>query len=127
MTQQPTQRQLRVGEEVRRVLARALSQGRVVIPGLKSSYLMLTEVQMSPDLSFAHAYIRAINGDTDEQVSLLNARKGAFRKIIGTEIKLRIVPDIVFKPDTRLEQSAQMADLFNNPVVRADIAKHAKK
>ncbi|MDD3669456.1 MAG: ribosome-binding factor A [Alphaproteobacteria bacterium] len=127
MVQQPTQRQLRVGEEIRRVLARALSEGRVVVPGLKSSGLMITEVQIAPDLSFAHVYARAIGSDTAEQVALLNAHKGAFRKIIGRSVMLRIVPDIVFNPDLRLEQAAHMADLLNNPVVRADIDKHAKK
>lgn len=120
----PSQRQLRVAEEIRHVLAKMLIENNLFIEGLKSSYIMVTEVSISPDLSYATAYIQGIgNIDTDEQIELLNRHKGAFRYKVGKAIRLRIVPDIVFKSDNSFETSQYIEDLLNSPRVRADLEK----
>lgn len=120
----PSQRQLRVAEEIRHVLAKMLVENNLFIEGLKSSYIMVTEVSISPDLAYATAYIQGIGDiDTDEQIELLNKHKGAFRYKIGKAIRLRIVPDIVFKSDNSFETSQYIEDLLNSPRVRADLEK----
>ncbi len=120
----PSQRQLRVAEEIRHVLAKMLIENNLFIEGLKSSYIMVTEVSISPDLSYATAYIQGIGDvDTDEQIELLNKHKGAFRYKIGKAVRLRIVPDIVFKSDNSFETSQYIEDLLNSPRVRADLEK----
>lgn len=121
----PSQRQLRVSEEIRHVLARMLVQNDLFIEELRPSFLMITEVKISPDLSAATAYIRGIGEvDTQGQVKILNAHKGKFRFYVGKNIKLRIVPSISFKEDSSFETVAHIADLLNDPVVRADVEKH---
>ena len=120
----PSQRQLRVSEEIRHVLAKMLIENNLFIEGLKSSYIMVTEVSISPDLSYATAYIQGIGDvDTDEQIELLNRHKGAFRYKVGKAVRLRIVPDIVFKSDNSFETSQYIEDLLNSPRVRADLEK----
>ena len=120
----PSQRQLRVAEEIRHVLAKMLIENNLFIEGFKSSYIMVTEVSISPDLSYATAYIQGIGDvDTDEQIELLNKHKGAFRYKIGKAVRLRIVPDIVFKSDNSFETSQYIEDLLNSPRVRADLEK----
>ena len=120
----PSQRQLRVAEEIRHVLAKMLIENNLFIDGLKSSYIMVTEVSISPDLAYATAYIQGIGDiDTDEQIELLNKHKGAFRYKIGKAIRLRIVPDIIFKSDNSFETSQYIEDLLNSPRVRADLEK----
>lgn len=122
----PSQRQLRVAEEIRHVLGRQFSEDNLFIDGLKPAYDMITEVTVSPDLSYATVLIRAIAPvNTLEQVTLLNAHKGVFRKEIGRKVKLRIVPDILFRPDLRFEETNRMDDILNDPRVRADVAKYA--
>ena len=127
MTQkkEPSQRQLRVAEEIQHVLGRMLIEDNLFINGLKSAYTMITGVKIAPDMSHASVLVRAIPPvDTDEQVALLNENKGKFRYRLGKSIRLRIVPDIIFKSDVRFEETKEMDDLLNNPKVRADVEKY---
>ena len=127
MTQkkEPSQRQLRVAEEIQHVLGRMLIEDNLFIVGLKPSYTMITGVKIAPDMSHASVLVRAIPPvNTDEQVALLNENKGKFRYRLGKSIRLRIVPDIVFKSDVRFEETKEMDDLLNNPKVRADVEKY---
>lgn len=127
MTQnkEPTQRQLRVAEEIRHILGKMFMEDNLFIEGLKPAYTMITDVKIAPDMSYAHILVRAIPPvDTDEQVALLNENKGKFRYRIGKSIRLRIVPDIIFRSDVRFEETKAMDDLLNNPKVRADVEKY---
>ncbi len=127
MTQkkEPSQRQLRVAEEIQHVLGRMLIEDNLFIAGLKPSYTMITGVKIAPDMSHASILVRAIPPvDTDEQVALLNENKGKFRYRLGKAVRLRIVPDIIFKSDVRFEETKEMDDLLNNPKVRADVEKY---
>ena len=122
---EPSQRQLRVGEEIQRVLGQMLLEDNLFIEGLKSSYIMISDVKIASDMSYASVLVRAIPPvDTDEQVALLNEHKGKFRYRIGKSVRLRIVPDIVFKSDVRFEETEEMDELLNNPKVRADVDKY---
>src|SRR3546814_12069599 len=47
---QPSQRQLRVGEEVRHALVRILGRGDLRDPELSETKITVTEVRLSPDL-----------------------------------------------------------------------------
>lgn len=121
---EPSQRQKRVAEEIWHVIGKMLIEDNLFIDGLKTAYTMVTDVTVSPDLSHASVLVRAIPPvDTDEQVALLNANKGKFRYRIGKSIRLRIVPDIIFKSDVQFEKTKEMDALLNNPKVRADVEK----
>ena len=122
---EPSQRQLRVAEEIRHVLGRMFIEDNLFIDGLKPSYIMITDVKIAPDMSYATILVRAIPPiDTDEQVDLLNEHKGKFRYRIGKSVRLRIVPDIIFRSDVRFEETKAMDELLNNPKVRADVDKY---
>ncbi len=127
-SKQPSQRQLRVAEEIRHVLAQMLVEDNLFIEGFKPAYIMVTEVSISPDLSYATVYIQGIGDvDTDEQIELLNKHKGAFRYRIGKSVRLRIVPEIVFKSDSGFETSRYIEELLNSPRVRADVEKEPEE
>lgn len=121
----PSQRQLRVAEEIKHVLGQMFMRDETFIDGLKTPYLMITEVKISPDFSVATILIRAIGAaDTKEQVALLNAHKGVFRYQLGKKIRLRIVPDIRFFEDESFEEVAHITDLINSDVVQNDVKKY---
>ncbi len=123
----PSQRQLRVSEEIKKLIARMLIENNLFIKGLKAPYLMLTEVQVAPDFSYTTLFVRAMPPvNTDEQVMLLNDHKGAFRKAIGQNIRLRITPEVRFLPDTRFEQDERIEQILNSPRVKADLDKYKK-
>lgn len=120
----PSQRQLRVAEEIRHVIGKMFTHDDLFIEGLKPAFLMVTQVSISPDLSYATAFVQTVGSeDIDEQISLLNHNKGMFRYQVGKNIRLRIVPDIIFKSDASFENSKYIDNLLNSPRVRADIEK----
>ena len=58
-TSAPSQRMLRVGEEVRHALTRLIQRGEINEPELERVVLSVTEVRMSPDLKIATAFVTA--------------------------------------------------------------------
>ena len=123
----PGERQLKVANEIKRVLSLMLIHDDLFISGLKPSYIMITDVDISPDLSFARIFIRAIEPvNSVEQAELLQTHKGLFRKEIGHKMSLRIVPDLDFVVDTRPDNARRIDELLNSPKVKADIEKYKK-
>ena len=57
---EPSQRQLRVGEDLRHHLASILMRQETHIPALDSVSITVSEVSVSPDLSFARVYVMII-------------------------------------------------------------------
>lgn len=124
----PSQRQLRVAEEIKHVLAQMFVRDETFIEGLKTSYLMITETKISPDFSVATILVHAIGDvNTEEQVALLNAHKGVFRFQLGKKIRLRIVPDIRFFADTSFEEISHITDLINSDAVQNDVKKYQEE
>ena len=124
MKKAPTQRQLRVGEEIRHILADVFLKEDLFVPELTGQTLMVTEVRISPDFSIATAFVRPVGEvDTDAIVKALNERKGFFRKFMGQNLRLRITPDIRFLKDKSFDEAAKIEALFNDPKVKADIEK----
>lgn len=121
---EPTQRQLRVGEEIRHILADVFLKEELFVPELTGQTLMVTEVRISPDFSIATAFVRPVGEvDTDAIVKALNEHKGFFRKFMGQNLRLRITPDIRFLKDKSFDEAAKIEALFNDPKVKADIEK----
>ena len=120
----PSERQLRVGEEIRHLISTALLTVELYDEDLNPSMVMVTDVKVSPDFSWATLYVHLI-GQADEQVMVdaLNRHKGVFRKLVGDKVRLRITPDIRFRLDNSFEEAAKIDALFDNPVVKADIEK----
>ncbi len=124
MKKAPTQRQLRVGEEIRHILADVFLKEDLFVPELTGQTLMVTEVRISPDFSIATAFVRPVGEvDTDAIVKALNEHKGFFRKFMGQNLRLRITPDIRFLKDKSFDEAAKIEALFNDPKVKADIEK----
>ena len=120
----PTERQLRVSEEIKHLVSSALLTMEFYDEDLKPSMVMVTDVKVSPDFSWTTLYVHSIGkADEEAMVEALNRHKGAFRKIIGDKIRLRITPDVRFRLDNRFEEAAKIDALFANPIVKADIEK----
>ena len=61
----PSQRQLRVGEQVRHALSELLQRGEVPDDALGRAVISVSEVRMSPDLKIATAFVSPL-GAKDE-------------------------------------------------------------
>ena len=120
----PTERQLRVSEEIRHVVSDTLLRVDLYDDDVKPTMVMVTGVKVSPDFSWTTIQVHAI-GNTDEEkmVDALNRHKGVFRKQIGDKIRLRITPDVRFCLDNRFDEMDKINALFENPIVKEDLKK----
>ena len=118
----PSQRQLRVGEEIRHLLAELLERGNMRDPDLRESSITVTSVDVSPDLRNATAFIMPLGGQDKER--LLAAMKRAapwFRARVGEKAGLRHAPEIRFLLDTTFDEADRIGALLRRPDVARDI------
>lgn len=118
----PTQRQLRVGEEVRHALAEVFMRGEMHMRELDRVSITVSEVRIGPDLKNATAYITTLGGAADEEtVKLLNKVTSQIRKLVGKRVHLKYVPKIYFKIDKSFEFAGRVNALLNQPEVKKDV------
>ncbi len=118
----PSQRQLRVGEEIRHTLVRVLDRGDLRDPLLCEANVTITQVEVSPDLQNATAFVVPLGGNqSDEIVRALNRAAGYLRGQLGREIQLRHTPRLAFEPDLSFDRAAEIERLLSSPRVRRDL------
>lgn len=118
----PSQRQLRVGELIRRTLAQVLAQGDVHDPDLNRLSITVGEVRTSPDLKIATAYVLPLGGQgQDEVIDLLARNKSELRRTIGKKLGLKYTPDLRFRLDDTFDRMDETRAMFNQDEVRRDI------
>lgn len=121
-TKEPTQRQLRVGEEVRHALAMAIERGEIHDPALAGQVITVTEVRVSPDLKNATAFVIPLGGDGAIDIAAaLNKASGFLRTWVAKNVRLRHVPRINFIVDETFDEAAKIGGVLNDPRVRRDI------
>ena len=119
----PSQRQLRVAEEVRHVLAARFQRGGFRDPALEGANLTVTEVRVSPDLRNATAFIARLGrSDVDALLPALTRAIPWLRGSLAGALGLRVVPNLSFQPDTTLDQAMRIERLLHQPEVARDLA-----
>jgi len=122
---EPSQRQLRVGEELRHALARILQRGELRDPALQEA-ITVTEVRVSPDLKNATAYVMPLGGrHRAEVVAALTRSAGFLRGQIAREVPLRYTPVLSFALDTSFDHASRINELLHRPEVERDLAPEA--
>lgn len=119
----PGQRQLRVGERIRHILADVLSRGTLHDPVLVGAGMItVTACEIGPDLKHATAYVMPLGGKNAEAVvQALNRASGYFRTEIGRDLDLHYTPKISFKIDNSFENAAHIENLLRQERVRKDV------
>ena len=83
----PSQRQLRVGELIRRALSEILMQGIIHDPDVNRISVKVSEVSASPDLKIATAYVCPLGGEGGEDlIALLAKNKSEIRRSISKKL-----------------------------------------
>jgi ribosome-binding factor A len=119
----PSQRQLRVGEELRHALSRILSRGDLRDPELADANVTVTEVRVAPDLKAATAFVVPFgDGDPDALVRALTRAAPYFRGQLGREVELRYTPSLRFEADPSFDDAARVDALLRRPKVRQDLS-----
>ena len=118
----PNQRQLRVGEVIRRALSEILARGELHDPELAHVSVTVAEVRVSPDLRQATAYVMPLGGvNTAGVVRALGRNRVELRRLVTDRIDLRFSPELAFRADTRFDQMDRTRDILSSPEVRRDL------
>jgi ribosome-binding factor A len=122
----PSQRQLRVGEELRHALAQMLRPGELHDPALREANVTVSEVRLSPDLRNATAFVMPLAGSNAGEIMDGLKRSAAFLKgRVARELGLRRVPNLVFALDQAFDYAARIQNLLATPVVERDLKQRA--
>ena len=118
----PSQRQLRVAEEIRHVLAGLFTRREFHDPELVAAELTVTEVRVSPDLKHATAFVTRL-GRSDLGALLPALRRAApyLRVQVAHAIRLKFAPELTFQPDTALDYAVHVEALLRSPEVARDL------
>ena len=120
----PGQRQLRVGEELRHLLAELLERGDMRDPDLRGASITVTAVDVSPDLRNATAFVMPLGGQ-DEPRLLAAMRRAApwFRARVGEQ---RAACAMRRRSASRSTAPFDEADRIGNLLRRPDVARDLK-
>lgn len=111
MKKPPSQRQLKVGELIRRTLSDMFLRGE--IPYLDGTPITVSLVKISPDLHNCTAYIYPLGGkDIKEVLSILKQSEGFIRTYVAKHVQLRTAPYIIFRLDDSYEEADRIAQLL---------------
>ena len=113
----PSQRQLRVGEQIRHIMAETLQRGHFHDEALidLAANITVTEVRPSPDLKQATAFVISLGGqDMDMLLPALNNNAAIFQKDINSKSNLKFTPKVRFKEDQSFEAVQKLDSILSN-------------
>ncbi len=120
----PSQRMLRTGEMIRHALASVIQRGETGDPEVDKLAPTITEVQLSPDLKIATAFVRSlIIGKEKQALDVLNKNRKYIRGLLAPKLDMKYMPEIRFRIDTALDYAVKIDALLQNPEVQQDLKK----
>lgn len=123
-TSSPSQRMLRVAEQVRHALSETLQRGEIIDPLIENAVVSVSEVRMSPDLKVATAFVSPLGAkDTGAVIDALNKHAKFVRgRVSGALRQMKFMPEFRFKLDTSFDNFARINDLLKSPEVARDLS-----
>jgi len=118
----PSQRQLRVGELIRRTLSDVLMRGDIHDPDLNRYSITVGEVRTSPDLKVATVYVVPLGGKGQEDVlELLDRNRNELRRAVSKNMTLKYSPELRFRLDDTFDRMDETRRMFAQQDVRRDV------
>ncbi len=107
-----SQRQLQIGEQIKRVLAEIFLQDNLF--AIKNGYITILQADVSPDAKNAKIFID-IFGDVDNKkiMSELKQISPYLRGKLSSKLNLRCTPELSFILDKTADEVTKIEDLLN--------------
>lgn len=121
----PSQRQLRVGEQIRHIFAEAFQAGNIPKELSDIPSVSVMEARVSPDFSYCKVFVLPLGGDHETALILakaLNQARGFFRTILAKQLRLRVAPEVRFFADESEHEAEKIEALLSSDRVRRDLA-----
>ena len=102
----------RIGEEIKKELVLLIRNG-IKDPRV-DSLISITDVEVTRDLSYATVYISRYGSETERNDALegMKAAAGFMRSELSKRLKLRTVPELIFKLDDSLQYGAKIETIL---------------
>ena len=118
----PSQRQLRVAEEVRHALSAVFAREEFRDPDLHDLHITVTEVRASPDLKHMTAFVSGLGKDlTPAQFAGLRRASHFLRTQVARAVRLKYAPELHSQPDTALDYAMHINEVLHRPEVQRDL------
>ena len=105
-----SQRQLRVGELLRKELSEALVKNDFHHSGLSNFSITVSQVIVTPDMKWAKAFVSPLGGENfDEAMYYLNKNVFSIQKIIASKVRLKRMPKLVFIEDKSFDYASNIS------------------
>ena len=118
----PSQRQLRVGELIRRTLSDIFLRGDLHEPALAGVSITVGEVRTSPDLKVATVYVLPLGGvNADGVLEALNRARAELRRQVTRAVTLRHSPELRFVLDESYDRMDRTREMLGDARVRRDL------
>ncbi|MFS8144103.1 ribosome-binding factor A [Rhizobium sp. R635] len=119
----PSQRMLRVGEQVRAAITQVLQRGEVRDDVIEATVISISEVRMSPDLKIATAYVTPLGvSDHSIVIDALNRHAKFIRGRLGPQLRqMKYMPEVRFRDDTSFDNYKKIDELLRSPEVSRDL------
>lgn len=127
---QPSQRQLRVGEELRHLLAHFLERHDFRDPVLEQATLTVTAVDASPDLRNATVFVVPLGGGIEggagvaDIIKALNHAAPYIRRQVAGQVRMKFLPSFTFRADASFDNAGRIDRLLHDPRVAQDLTGH---
>ena len=112
----------RLGEEIRKIISELILR-ELKDPRFAMGMVSITAVEVTADGSYATAYVTVLGLDPkheerekeqEDVLEALRSAKGLIRREIGKKIKLRHVPDLIFKIDKSMDYGRHIDEIIQN-------------
>lgn len=102
----------RLGEDIRREISAAVSG--VKDPRVADGFVTITRVELTNDMSYCKVWVACMGGSdrTARAVEGMTAASGYFKKQIAGAVRMRKIPELIFKADNSLEYSEHIEDII---------------
>ncbi|MGY5780546.1 30S ribosome-binding factor RbfA [Rhizobium sp. ZPR3] len=119
----PSQRMLRVGEQVRSAITQVLQRGEVRDDLIERTVISISEVRMSPDLKIATAFVTPLGvSDHNAVIEALNRHAKYIRGRLGPQLRqMKYMPEVRFRDDTSFDNYKKIDALLRSPEVSRDL------
>jgi ribosome-binding factor A len=118
----PGQRQLRVGELIRRTLSDVLQRGDLHDPEIGRMSITVGEVRVTPDLRTATAYVLPLGGnDREAALAALRRNTAELRHLVVKGMTIKFAPELRFEIDETYDRIEETRRMFADERVRQDI------
>jgi ribosome-binding factor A len=119
----PSQRQLRVSEQVRHALSDVIQRGEIRDEVIEGAVISVSEVRMSSDLKIATAFISALGNQEPQTIIKALAKNAKFirGRVSGSLRQMKFMPEFRFLLDTSYDNMARIDELLRSPEVARDL------